>query len=191
MIRIVVVDDHPALRAGLGTVLSGEPGLVPVGAVGTASELWPLLTTCRPDVVVLDYHLPGDDGLQLCRQIKSRLLAPKVLLYSAYAGSGLSIPATLAGADGVVAKGSPARELYDAIRRVSGGDRVLPPIATELMQDATDRLEPDELPILGMRLHDTPTAEIAATLNVDRAEIERRIDVIIARLRVEVPEIDA
>jgi DNA-binding NarL/FixJ family response regulator len=91
----------------------------------------------------------------------------------------------------VVAKGSPARELYDAIRRVSGGDRVLPPIATELMQDATDRLEPDQLPILGMRLHGTPTAEIAATLNVDRAEIERRIDVIIARLRVEVPEIDA
>ncbi len=191
MIRIVIVDDHPALRTGLDTVLAGEPGLIPVGAAGSPNELWPLLNARKPDVVLLDYHLPGgEDGLQLCRRIKARLLAPKVLLYSAYAGSSLSIPATVAGADGVVGKGIPARELYEAIRRVASGERVLPPIAPELMRDATERLDPEDMPILGMLLHDTSVSDIASLVHLDVGAVERRVDQIIARLRVEVPEID-
>jgi DNA-binding NarL/FixJ family response regulator len=190
MIRVIVVDDHPALRTGLDTVLAAEPGMVPVGSAGNAGELWPVLTTCKPDVVLLDYHLPGDDGLQVCRRIKARLLAPKVLLYSAYAGSELSIPATLAGADGVIGKGIPARELYDAIRRVVSGHRVVPPIPPELMQEALDRLGEEDLPLLGMLLHQTPVPDIAPVLNVDTATLERRIDGMIARLRIEVPEVD-
>jgi DNA-binding NarL/FixJ family response regulator len=192
MIRIVIVDDHPALRTGLDTVLAGEPGLVPVGAASSPRELWPLLNARRPDVVLLDYHLPGgDDGLQVCRRIKGRLLAPKVLLYSAYAGSSLSIPATVAGADGIIGKGIPARELYEAIRRVARGERVLPPIPPELMREAAERLDPEDMPILGMLLHETTTADIAALVHLDNAAVERRIDQIIARLRVEVPEIEA
>ena len=191
MIRIVIVDDHPALRTGLDTVLASEPGLVPVGSAGSPGELWPMLTARRPDVVLLDYHLPGgEDGLQVCRRIKSRLLAPKVLLYSAYAGSSLSIPATIAGADGVIGKGIPARELYEAIRRVAQGERVLPPIAPELMLEASERLDPEDMPILGMLLHDTTTSDIADLVHLDHKAVERRIDQIIARLRVEVPEIE-
>ncbi len=192
MIRIVIVDDHPALRTGLDTVLAGEPGLVPVGAAGSPRELWPMLNARKPDVVLLDYHLPGgEDGLQVCRRIKARLLAPKVLLYSAYAGSSLSIPATVAGADGVIGKGIPARELYDAIRRVAAGECVLPPIPPELMREATHRLDPEDMPILGMLLHDTATRDIATLVHQDATAVERRIDQIIARLRVDVPEIDA
>ena len=90
MIRILVVDDHPALRAGLGAVLEAEPGLVYVGAVaGDHESLWPALDSIRPDVVLLDFHLPQDDGLQMCERIKQRVLAPKVILYSAHAGPGL------------------------------------------------------------------------------------------------------
>jgi DNA-binding NarL/FixJ family response regulator len=190
MIRIIVVDDHPALRTGLDTVLTAEPGMVAVGSAGSAGELWPVLTTCKPDVVLLDYHLPGDDGLQVCRRIKARLLPPKVVLYSAYAGSELSIPATLAGADGVIGKGIPARELYDAIRRVVSGHRVVPPIPPELMRDARERVGDDDLPLLGMLLHQTPVPDIAPVLDVDVTALERRIDSMIARLRVEVPEVD-
>ena len=190
MIRIVVVDDHPALRAGLDTVLAGEPGLVPVGSAGSAGELWPVLSTCKPDVVLLDYHLPGVDGLQVCRRIKARLLAPKVLVYSAYAGSELAIPATLAGADGVIGKGIPARELYDAIRRVAEGERVVPPIPPQLMYEARERVGEEDLPLLGMLLHQTPVPDIAPVLNVDADTLERRIDIMIGRLRVDVPEVD-
>ena len=189
MIRIVVCDDHHALRAGLATVLEAEPGLVPVGFAGDEHELWPVLNTTRPDVVLLDYHLPGSDGLQLCRRLKAEALAPAVLLYSAYAGGDLAIPAILAGADGVIDKGIPARELFEAIRTVADGGRVLPPVAAELRVHAVSRLEHDDLPILGMLLEGTPSADIAEVLGISATELSQRIDGMIVRLRVEVPEL--
>jgi len=72
-----------------------------------------------------------------------------------------AIPATLAGVDGLVSKAAPASELYDAIRRVVRGERVLPPISRELLEAANAELEPEELPILGMTLELTPAVEMA------------------------------
>ncbi len=187
MIRILIVDDHPAMRAGLTAVLRAEAGFVPLDAAASETDLWPTLNRTKPDVVVLDYHLPGDDGLVLCRRIKRVLPAPAVLLYSAYADAALTIPARLAGVDGLVSKSAPASELYDAIRRVARGERVLPPISRELLDDAGNRLEPGELPILGMTIEDTPLLEIAAALRVEPAEIAHRIDRMIKRLKVEIP----
>lgn len=188
MIRILVVDDHPAMRAGLTAVLRAEHDLVPLDVAASVDDLWPALHRTKPDVVVLDYHLPEDDGLVVCRRIKRMVPAPSVLLYSAYADASLTIPALLAGVDGLVSKSVPAGELYDAIRRVAGGERVLPPISRELFDAAGTELEPEELPILGMvTLEDTPIAEMAEALGVDPAEISRRIDRMIQRLKIEVP----
>lgn len=187
MIRILIVDDHPALRAGLTAVLRAEPGLVPVDAASSVHDLWPALHRTKPDVVVLDYHLPGDDGLVVCRRIKRELLAPAVLLYSAYADASLTIPALLAGVDGLVSKAAPANELYDAIRRIARGERMLPPMSRELLDEAGTKLGSDELPILGMTLDDTPLVEIADTLGLETAEVARRIDRMIKRLKVEIP----
>jgi len=187
MIRILIVDDHPAMRAGLTAVLRAEPGFVPLDAAASVSDLWPTLNRTRPDVVVLDYHLPGDDGLVLCRRIKRQLPAPAVLLYSAYADGSLTIPARLAGIDGFVSKAAPASELYDAIRRLARGERVLPPISREMLDDAGNRLGPDELPILGMTIDNTPLLEIAATLGIEPTEVAHRIDRMIKRLKVEIP----
>ena len=187
MIRLVIVDDHPALRAGLSAVLRAEPGLVPLGSATDAAELAPLLNRTRPDVVVLDYHLPGEDGLQICRRLKRLLPAPGVLLYSAYADGSLAIPAVLAGADGLVHKGAPAKELYDAIRSVARGDAVLPPVTREQLDEANGRLDPDDLPILGMLLDGTPAGEIASTLRLDVQAYNERVDQMIGRLRVAIP----
>ncbi|HWC28244.1 MAG TPA: response regulator transcription factor [Solirubrobacteraceae bacterium] len=187
MIRILVVDDHPAMRAGLTAVLRAEPGLVPLDTATSVSDLWPALNRTRPDLVVLDYHLPGDDGLVLCRRIKREVPAPAVLLYSAYADASLTIPAMLAGVDALVSKSTPANELYDAIRRVARGERVLPPISRELLDAAAVRLAPDELPILGMTLEGTPVVDMAEALGVEASEISRRLDRMIGRLKVEVP----
>lgn len=191
MIRIAIVDDHPALRAGLTTVLRSEPGLVPVGSAEREFDVWPLLNTTRPDVVLLDYHLPDSDGLRICRRIKSDALPPRVLVYSAYAGGDLAIPAVLAGADGVVGKGIPARELFDAIRMVARGNVVLPRIACELLEDAGRRLDTADLPILGMVMDRTPIREIAEVLGTDETAIAHRIDRMLNRLRVEVPEVQS
>lgn len=187
MIRIVIVDDHPALRAGLETVVAAEPDLAVVGAADSGESLWPLLHTTRPDVVLLDYHLPGADGLQLCRRIKADALPPRVLLYSAYAGGELAIPAILAGADGVVGKGIPARELLEATRVVASGKRILPPVPQELYERAAQRLESADLPIMGMMLDGTPLPDVQSILGADRAAIAHRLDRMIGQLRVDVP----
>lgn len=187
MIRILLVDDHPALRAGLTAVLRAEPGLVPLGTAASEEELWPALHRTKPDVVVLDYHVPPADGLQLCRRIKRSMVPPRVLLYSAYADASLVIPSMLAGADGVVNKGAPANELYDAIRTVARGERVIPPLSRELLDDANNRLDSDDLPILGMALDGTPESEIARTLGLSADEMTHRMDRMISTLKVEIP----
>ena len=187
MIRILLVDDHPALLAGLTTVLRAEPGLVPLGTAASDEELWPALNRTRPDVVLLDYHLPPADGLHLCRRIKRTIPAPAVLLYSAYADAQLMIPGLLAGADGVVNKGAPAGELYDAIRTVARGESVMPPLSRELLDGATARLDAEDLPVLMMTLDGNTADEVARTLGLPPDELTHRVDRMISRLRVEVP----
>lgn len=187
MIRLIIVDDHPALRAGLSAVLRAEPGLVPLGSATNAAELEPLLARTHPDVVVLDYHIPGEDGLQICRRLKRMLPAPAVLLYSAYADGSLAIPAVLAGADGLVHKGAPAQELYESIRCVARGDSVLPPVTREQLEEANHRLDSEDLPILGMLLDNTPGPEIASTLGLDGKTYTERVERMIGRLRVAIP----
>ena len=187
MIRVILVDDHPAMRAGLTAVLRSEPGIVALGAASSADDLPLTLNRTRPDVVLLDYHLPGTDGLTICRQLKRTVPAPAVLLYSAYADASLVVPALLAGADGMLHKSAPAPELFDAIRTVARGDRVLPSVDREMLEAAGAELDPQDLPILGMTIEGTPPAEIAATLRLDPAELSGRIDAMVQRLRVDVP----
>jgi DNA-binding NarL/FixJ family response regulator len=176
MIRILVVDDHPALRAGLGAVLEAEPGLVYVGAVdGDHESLWPALDSIRPDVVLLDFHLPQDDGLQMCERIKLRVLAPKVILYSAHAGPGLVLGATLAGADGLLSKAAPARELLDVIRRVAAGERRLPPVGREHLDAVAGRIRPEDLPLLGLLVAGTHRKDIATTMGLPPGEVPERV----------------
>ena len=186
MIRVLLVDDHPALRAGLTAVLRSEPGIIPLGAAGSPAELWPQLNRTRPDLVLLDYHLPPEDGLTLCRRIRRTIPAPAVLLYSAYADASLVIPSRLAGAAGLVHKSAPANELYDAIRTVAAGGRVLPPLPRDVLEDAGARIDPADLPILGMALDDTPPGEIAGVLGIPASELDARLDAMLDRLRVDV-----
>jgi DNA-binding NarL/FixJ family response regulator len=187
MIRILALDDHRAPRAGLTAVLRAEPGFAPFGTAVSDADLWPALHRTKPDVVVLDDHLPGDEGLVLCRRIKRETLAPCVLLCSAQAGASLTIPALLAGVDGLVDKAAPARELYGAIRRIRLGERVLPPVSRDLLDRAVCELERADLAILGMMLERVPAAEVAGTLGIGPGELARRIDRMIRRLTVEVP----
>jgi DNA-binding NarL/FixJ family response regulator len=183
MIRIAVVDDHPALRAGLSAVLASEPGFVVVGTAAGLEQVFPLLTRTRPDVVILDYHLPPTDGLALCRQIKQQLPAPRVLVYSAYAKDTMRVPALLAGADGLLNKGAGARDLFETIRVIAGGRRALGPIGPAELGAAVALVDPDDAPIVGMLMDDTPPAEIAVVLGQPTEIVQRRIARMLNRLR--------
>src|SRR4051794_15114174 len=108
LVRVVVVDDHAAIRMGLQAAIASRPPLVCAGAAACGEELAPLLYRTRPDVVVLDYDLPRVNGLELCRRIKAEVPAPAVLVYSAYADATLALAASIAGAGGIVHKGAPA-----------------------------------------------------------------------------------
>src|ERR1700754_199886 len=177
MIRLLIVDDHPAMRAGLTAVLRAEPGIIPLATASSEEDLEPTLHRTRPDVVLLDYHLPGSDGLKLCRRLKREVPAPAVLLYSAYADGSMVVPAILAGADGLLNKSAPAAELFDALRAVARGDRLLPPVPRELLEAAGARVAPEDLPILAMVVDGTPVGEVAETLRVPARDVSRRLDV--------------
>ncbi len=187
MISVLLVDDHPALRAGLMAVLRTEPGIVPVGTASCPEDLWPQFDRTRPDLVVLDYHLPRTDGLIVCRRLKRIVPAPVVLVYSAYADASLTIPAMLAGADGIVHKGVSAQGLSAAIRSVARGQRVLPAIPHELQMLAAERVAVEDQPILGMMLSGTARHEVASTLQIAPDELDRRLDGMIERLGIAVP----
>jgi DNA-binding NarL/FixJ family response regulator len=192
MIRVVVVDDHPALRAGLKTVLRSEPGLVFVGeSNGVEETLWPALQTTRPDLVLLDYHLPHGDGLQLCYRLKHEVPTPKVIIFTAYASPTLSLPATLAQADGLLAKGVGARDLFTAIRQVHNGDRLLPPISRSALEDAHEKLRPDDLALMGMLLDGASEPEIARTLRRDPHDVRNAVRRMLSALRIDVPAAQA
>jgi DNA-binding NarL/FixJ family response regulator len=187
MIRVLLVDDHPALRAGLAAVLRTEPDIEAVGTASSPEDLWPQFNRTRPDLVVLDYHLPGTDGLVLCRRLKCEIPTPAVLVYSAYADASLTVPAVLAGADGLLHKGVPAQVLTHAIRSIARGERVLPALRPELQAAAADKLDVEDQPILGMRVAGTAHHEIAETLRLAPADLLRRVDAMIERLGVDVP----
>jgi two-component system response regulator DevR len=187
VITVAIIDDHHAIRLGLRTALLSEPGLEPVGSAADAAEAAVLMYRTRPDVVLLDYHLPGTDGLTLCRRIKSEVPAPAVVLYSAFADPSMTVPAIVAGADAIVHKGGQTRDLFDAIRQTARGDKALPPVSEPLLEAAGQALASDDLPLLGMLVNRTSPADIALTMRIDRRELDRRIAGMLGRLKVPVP----
>ena len=188
MIRVAIVDDHHAIRLGLHTALLSEPGLEPVGSAANAEEAAVLLYRSRPDVVVVDYRLPGSDGLVLCRRVKSDVPAPGVVLYSAFADPAMTVPAIVAGVDAIVHKGGQTRDLFDAIRRASRGETTLPAISEPLLEAAAQSIDPEDLPLLGMLVNHTRPADIASTMRVGRGELDHRIAAMLSRLKVRVGE---
>src|SRR3954469_19922495 len=150
VVSVLVVDDHPALRAGLEQLLDQEPGYRLLGAVSSEAELAVALQRHRPDVVVMDYALTRGDGLSACFRLKQRTQPPGVVLYSAYVDDVFAVPATLAQADAIVSKRDPVEVLLTAIDAAAAGQsRVLPP-DPELIEAASARLDTDDLPIVGM-----------------------------------------
>jgi len=187
MIRVAVVDDHHAIRLGLHAALEFEPDMVPIGDAARANEVAPLLYRTSPDVIVVDYRLPDEDGLTLCRRVKRNPPAPAVLLHSAFADDWITLPAILAGADGIVHKGAPGRELAEAIRTVAAGGSALPDLLPDFLTGACETLDPSDRPIVGMLVHRTPLTDIARVMHLGLSDVHARIDRMLGQLRVSVP----
>ena len=183
MLRVALLDDHPAVLAGLRRLIDSEPDLAVAALASTAHELADKLNGVRPDVLVLDYDLARDDGLAHCRRIKSRPQPPAVIIYSTYAGPALTLAARAAQADGVVDKAEPVRTLLTTLRRVALGEVVLSPVPRDVFEGAVARLEDDDMPVFAMLLAREPLDSIARALRTNEAEVSCRAQRIVGRLR--------
>ena len=139
--RLLVVDDHPAVRAGLRELLADEDDFHVVAAVATAEAGVDIAKREPIDVAVVDYQLGGRNGLWLSRKLKRLDDPPAVLIYSAYTDGVLAAAAVVAEADAIVSKGRIGSELCHEIRSAAAGSRHLPAIPPRLGESLRRRLD--------------------------------------------------
>jgi DNA-binding NarL/FixJ family response regulator len=171
-LRILLVDDHPAVRYGICQLLSGQDEGITIVEAGAATRETVDLARWL-DVAVVDYHLGDRDGLWLTQQIKRLSSPPPVLIYSAFADPTLAAAAIVAGADGLVRKTAVAAELYIAIRRLFHGRAYFPTVPRALAIALGSRLERRERAIFWMLIQGVGPQEICSQLSITSAELQR------------------
>ena len=189
-IRILLVDDHAMLRAGLRALLDAEEGLEVVGEAGTGEQAVELAASLRPDVVVMDLSMPGIGGLEATRQIAgdgandaAAEPSSRVLVLTMHAEEEHLLPVLEAGGSGYVNKRSADEELIEAIRTVARGDVFLYPEAAKLLlqgfrgkpvgeEDPLSRLSERELEVLGFTAEGFSAAEIGRKLSISPKTVD-------------------
>jgi DNA-binding NarL/FixJ family response regulator len=121
VIRVLIADDHPVFRSGVRAILEGEPDAEIVGEAATADEAISLAEQLRPDVVVMDLHMPGVGGIEATRQIVERGFG-RVLVVSMLENEATVREAVRAGATGYVLKGAGGPEMLRALHAVANGE---------------------------------------------------------------------
>ena len=125
-----LLDDHEIVRRGLRELLEGDEGFVVVGEAGTAEEALTRIPATMPEVAVLDVRLPDGNGVEVCREIRSRHPEVRCLMLTSFADDEALFSAILAGAAGYVLKQVRGTDLLDAIARVAAGQSLLDPTVT-------------------------------------------------------------
>jgi DNA-binding NarL/FixJ family response regulator len=175
MIRVAILDPHPAVRAGLDAMLRADPAFASAGSAAHPRELLPLLYRTDPDVLVVD-----DRSLTL--RVKTEAPRTRVVVYAARPSPELIVAAKLAGADGVVDKSADMGELLCALRAVARGETVLPNITPRGRSRVAARLDARDRAIFAMRLAGTSVRDTAATIGVSVAALNARIEAVVAQL---------
>jgi len=130
-LRIVLIDDHEVVRAGIKAMLDAQDDMEVVGEAGSVEDGIKRVGFDEPEVVVLDVRLPDGSGVEACREIRSRFPDVKVLMLTSFADEEALMSAILAGAAGYVLKRVKGTDLVEDIRRVGAGESLLDPDMTE------------------------------------------------------------
>jgi two-component system, NarL family, response regulator DevR len=146
-IKAFLLDDHEVVRRGVRELLEGESrGEITVaGEAGTADEALRRLPAIRPDVAILDVRLPDGNGVEVCREIRSRHPEIQCLMLTSFADDEALFDAIMAGAAGYVLKQVRGSDLVDSVRRVAAGQSLLDPTVTAKVLDRLRR-GPEEEP---------------------------------------------
>ncbi|QZT58197.1 hypoxia response regulator transcription factor DosR/DevR [Mycolicibacterium austroafricanum] len=150
MVRVFLVDDHEVVRRGLIDLLSTDPELDVVGEAGSVSEALARIPAVAPEVAVLDVRLPDGNGIELCRDLLSRVPGLRCLMLTSFTSDEAMLDAILAGASGYVIKDIKGMELAEAIKDVGAGRSLLDNrAAAALMSRLRDTAERAD-PLLGL-----------------------------------------
>jgi len=145
-LRVLLVDDHEVVRAGLRALLEAQDGIEVVGEVGTAADAVRQVGFNAPDVVVMDVRLPDGSGVEATRNIRDRFPDVAVLVLSSFADEEALMSAIEAGASGYLLKRVDTDAIVDAVRAVGAGESLLDPAMTkQLFTKLRDSDREDEL----------------------------------------------
>ena len=128
--KVFLLDDHEVVRAGVRELLESGGEFVVVGEASTAEEALRRIPATQPDVAVLDVRLPDGNGIEVCREIRSRMPQLSCLMLTSFADDEALFDAIMAGASGYVLKAIRGHELLTAVRDVAAGRSLLDPVAT-------------------------------------------------------------
>jgi two-component system, NarL family, response regulator DevR len=131
--RVFVVDDHEVIRRGIAALVKAEPDIDLVGEASSVAEAQAWVPRQQPNVAVLDVRLPDGNGVELCRDLQSRIPGLRCLMLTSYDDHEALMDAIMAGAAGFVLKGVVSEELVKAIRTAGAGKSLLSPKQTSAM----------------------------------------------------------
>ena len=189
-IRVVIVDDHAMLRAGLEQLLAGEADLEVVGKAADGAEAVALVREVRPDVVLMDLQMPGLDGVEATRQIGGEELAD-VLVLTSYSDAERIVGALDAGALGYLLKDAEPDEVLRGIRAVARGESPINPrAARELLgarrttSTAAADLTPRETEVLELVRQGLANKQIARRLGISERTVKAHLTSAFQRIGV-------
>jgi DNA-binding NarL/FixJ family response regulator len=193
--RVALVDDQELVRTGLTRILRPGDGFEVVGECSDGSGVEALVTSCRPDVVVMDLRMKVVDGIEATRRLQERQDPPPVLVLTTFDDDELLSGALRAGAAGFALKDAPAEDLIRAVREVAAGGawldpgvtgRVLATYRTSAPSRSTDgahqRLTPRELAVLELVGRGLSNAEVAADLVISELTVKSHLGHLLAKL---------
>jgi DNA-binding NarL/FixJ family response regulator len=190
MIRLVIADDHPIVRAGLNALFSLEPDFEVLAEASTADEAVDLATDRNPDVVLMDLQFgsTATSGADATRRIRSLDAAPYVLVLTNYDSDADILSAVEAGASGYLLKDAPPHELIAAVRAAAAGESALAPVITSRllgrMRAPQASLSSREIQVLELVAAGRSNTEVAAEIFVSDTTVKSHLAHIFSKLGV-------
>lgn len=193
-VTVVLVDDHEVVRLGLMTLLEDLHWVNVVGEAGSAPEAVAEVGNLRPDAVVMDIRMPGESGIDACREIKRRWPETSIIMLTSHADDELIFEALQAGADGYVLKQVGNRPLIDALHAIREGKAHLDPGVTQRVIErvrqhelqnqarAFKDLTPRELEVLAEVATGKSNKEIADVLMLAEKTVRNHVSTILSKL---------
>lgn len=189
MIRIVIADDHPVVRAGLRALLDAADGIQVVGEAGDPDEAFEYAVAFNPELVLMDLQFGHErTGADATRRIRALDAPPYVLVLTNYDTDGDILGAVEAGASGYLLKDAPPHELVAAVRAAAAGESALAPaIAGRLMERMRApqvSLSTREIEVLRLVADGASNGEVAATLHISDATVKSHLVHVFSKLGV-------